>query len=121
MKFDHIGIFVKEIDYGQTELSKVIEIFKKSEIFHDTLLNVSVQFCYDKCGICYELVAPYGENNPVESVLKDNGNILNHIEYKTNKFDETILHFREIGCLPLGPAKAAIAFKGSKVIFSLLH
>ena len=70
MKFDHIGIFVKEIDYGQTELSKVIEIFKKSEIFHDTLLNVSVQFCYDKCGICYELVAPYGENNPVESVLK---------------------------------------------------
>tara|TARA_B100001093_G_scaffold100534_1_gene92597 strand:+ start:1013 stop:1435 length:423 start_codon:yes stop_codon:yes gene_type:complete len=119
VKFDHIGIFVREIKYGRMELANLIDIFEESEIYDDPLLNVSVQFCYDKSKICYELVAPYGDNNPVDGVLKDNGNILNHVAYKTNKFDEKILQYREKGCIPLGPACQAVAFGGARVIFFL--
>ena len=119
MKFDHIGIFVKELNYGRTEIAKVIDISDESEVYNDPVLNVSVQFCYDKSKICYELVAPFGDNNPVDMVLKNNGNTLNHVAYKTNKFDEKILHYREKGCIPLGPASQAVAFGGARVIFFL--
>jgi len=43
----------------------------------------------------------------------------NHIAYKTTQFDEEVLKFREIGCVPLGKAQPALAFNGSRVIFFL--
>lgn len=119
MKFDHIGIFVKDLNYGAIELSKLFEITEKSPIYHDSLIQVAVQFCYDRSGICYELVAPYGDNNPVDAVLNNNGTILNHIAYKTNKFDDMVLSLRDNGCLPLGKPKPAVAFSGSRVVFFL--
>lgn len=119
MKFDHIGIFVKELDFGYQQLSKLFEICNKSIVYHDSLLHVSVQFCYDQHGICYELVAPYGTNSPVNNVINNNTSTLNHIAYKTNGFDESILKLRKTGCIPLGNAQPALAFDGARVIFFL--
>lgn len=119
MKFDHIGIVVKELDFGCEKLSKLFEIGRKSNVYHDALLNVSVQFCYDQYGICYELVAPYGSNSPVDNVLQNSSSTLNHIAYKTNEFDGTISKLRKTGCVPLGIPQPALAFNGSRVIFFL--
>lgn len=119
MKFDHIGVFVKELSYGCNELGKLFEIAHKSDVYNDPLLHVSVQFCYDQCGVCYEIVAPYGDNNPVDVVIKNGSNVLNHIAYKTIQFDEEVLKLRELGCLPLGKAQPAVAFNGARVIFFL--
>jgi hypothetical protein len=33
-------------------------------------------------------------------------------------FEDTIKHFRNSGCVPLGSAKPAVAFGGARVIFS---
>lgn len=119
MKFDHIGIFVKDLNYGYDQLSKLIEIDRKSQVYSDPLLHVLVQFCFDNNGVCYEIVSPYGENNPVDTVLKRGVNILNHIAYKTSQFDDSVLKFRDAGCIPLGKPQPAVAFNGARVIFFL--
>ena len=119
MKFDHIGVFGKELKYGYCQLDKLVDIAHTSKVYNDCLLQVSIQFCYDHCGICYELVAPYGENNPVDLVINNGNNILNHVAYKTTTFDESILKLREDGCVPLVKPKPALAFDGARVIFFL--
>ncbi len=117
MKFDHIGIFVKNLEFGRENISKIFDIKKSSDEFHDKSLKVSMQFFYDKSGIVYEIVAPFGKDNPVDKVLKKNTNILNHVAYKTNEFEKTIDKLRNIGCAPITEAKKALAFNHAKVIF----
>jgi len=119
MNFDHIGIFVKDIKHGLNHLKDIFPIVRCSQEHKDPLLKVIVQFCYDKDGVCYELVAPNGSNNPVDSVLASNSNILNHIAYRSKVFDKTVEDLRKKGCVPLGTAKPAIAFDGARVIFFL--
>lgn len=119
MKFDHIGIFVDELHSGYDKLNQLFGISRKSIIFDDPLLHVSVQFCYDEKGICYELVAPYGADSPVDRVLKNSTTTLNHIAYKTNDFDNKISNLRMAGCVPLGIPQPALAFQGARVVFFL--
>ena len=119
MKFDHIGIFVKNLQFGSKHLTRLFEIKKKTNIIHDPLHKVSVQFFYDKNNICYELVAPKGKKNPVSSILKQNKNILNHVAYKSKNFQKDITKLRKLGCIPLGKPKPARAFKGANIIFFL--
>jgi len=117
MKFDHIGIFSKSLDEGRKHMYNIFEIKKLSQEFHDQSLKVSIQFLTDKSGITYEIVAPFGKNNPVDQVLKKNKNILNHVAYRTKNFSKEIKKLRGAGCAPLGEAKKALAFNYSKVIF----
>ena len=119
MKFDHLGIFVKNIKYGINQFKKIIPIKKINKLIIDKNLGVKIVFIYDNSNICYELVAPYGKKSPVHSVLKQRKNIINHIAYKTQNFEKKIKNFRSKGYIPLGPAKKAKAFNNSKVIFFL--
>ena len=119
VKFDHVGIFVKDIEVGLNQLKNLLPIVHQGEIYKDPLLSVLVQFCYDRDGTCYELVAPFGDDNPVDPILASNNNILNHVAYKSENFEDTINHFRNSGCLPLGSAKPAVAFGGARVQFFL--
>ena len=119
MKFDHIGIFCKNLDFGRNKLKKIFPILNLSEEFHDPLLKVSVQFLYDDSHICYELVAPNGSSNPVDSVLKNKKNMINHIAYKVHDFDSAVKKYRDLGCVPLTSPQPAIAFNGARVIFFL--
>ena len=72
MKFDHIGIFVKDLESGRKYIKSLFPIASESSVIHEPLHKVSVQFFYDINNICYELIAPNGENNPVENSLSDN-------------------------------------------------
>lgn len=119
MKFDHIGIFVKDLEQGCKHMESIFPISSMSKIYEDSNLKVQIQFLYDQDGICYELVAPFGEGNPVESVLSKNINILNHVAYNSINFEKSIEHLRSIGCMPLGPPKQALAFNNARVIFFL--
>ena len=80
MKFNHIGIFVKDIEEGREEISKLLNIKKVSKRYDDENLKVSVQFITDQSSITYEIVAPYGSGNPVDKVLDEKKNVLNHNE-----------------------------------------
>ncbi len=119
MIFDHIGIFVKDIDHGSDELKSYFNIIYESESFRDAKLKVIVKFLYDESNICYEVVAPLGEDNPVEMVLSSGKNILNHLAYKSDNLEKDIERLREKGAIPITKPEPAIAFNGARVIFLL--
>jgi methylmalonyl-CoA/ethylmalonyl-CoA epimerase len=119
MIFDHIGIFVKNLDEGLVRMQDLLPISSVSEVFHDPLLKVSVQFLRDSSGICYELIAPNGIGNPVDSMLDKRHNILNHMAYKVNDLDNRVEQLRQTRCIPLGNPQPAVAFRGARVVFLL--
>ena len=118
MKLHHVGIFVENQKKGLNFFEKIINIKKKSKIILDKNLGVRVRFIYDSKNNCYELVSPYTKNNPVQKILNEKKNIINHFAYKTKEFNNTILKLRKNNCAPLSKPKYAIAFK-KKIIFFL--
>jgi methylmalonyl-CoA/ethylmalonyl-CoA epimerase len=117
--FHHIGFFVKNIQTGYKELSKIIKIKKISKLITDNILLVKILFVIDNNGNRFELVAPNGKGNPVDEVLKKKKNIINHIAYTSDKFDLEVSNLRNQGCIPISAPKKAKAFKGARVIFFL--
>ncbi len=117
MRFNHIGIFVNKIDLGLIELQKIIKIKKKSSLIKDKNLKVKVMFIVDRDNICYELVAPYGKNNPISKTLEKKVNILNHLAYETKNFSNNINKLIRLGYRPITKPTKAKAFKGKKIIF----
>lgn len=118
-KFHHIGLFVKDLAFGLKQLEKVIEIAIVSKVIADENLLVLIQFVTDASGVRYELVAPFGDGNPVESALKAGKNILNHIAYVSHDFDNDIVELSQNGAILLGLPKQAKAFDGRRVCFLL--
>ena len=117
MKFDHIGIFVSDLASGREKMAALLPIVSFSDITEDSLLGVRVQFGVDSSGIRYELVAPYGEKNPVSGVLKAGKNILNHVAYRVPNLDESMKKLQAAGCDQLGQPAPALAFGGANVVF----
>ena len=119
MKFDHIGVFVKSLEFGRSHFESLLPVGRISDPYDEKILKVSAQFIYDLNGICYEIIAPNGEGNPVDAVLKSGKNLLNHVAYKVDDLGKSIEDFRKKGCIPLGLPKASSAFGGANVVFFL--
>lgn len=119
MKFDHIGLFVRDLTNGRETLATILPIGDWTAPLDDPLIRVRVQFGRDRAGIRYELVAPLGPGNPVEGALAGGTNILNHIAYLTPDLDAEVRRQRRAGAVPTGPAQPAVAFGGRRVIFLL--
>ena len=119
MKFHHIGIFVDSIETGIDEMSRIYEIEHIGKTIEDSLIGVNIVFLKDSSGINYELVAPFGDDSPVTGVLKRGHGFLNHLAYTTDQFDNQLRNLRNLGVIPLGPAKKAVAFNGRRVVFLL--
>lgn len=118
LKFHHIGIFVKSINKAEKVLLKTLSLKKTSKIFKDKTLKVKVRFYKDQKNICYEIIEPYGANNPVTGSLIRKTNILNHIAYKTEDLDETIKNLRKQNYLQISQIVYSQAFK-KKIVFLL--
>lgn len=119
MIFDHIGLFVPDLETGREKLSALLPITGLSEPIADATLKVKVQFCTDANGIRYELVAPNGPGNPVSGVLERGKAVLNHVAYRVSDLKGETRRLRQEGAMPLGPARPAVAFDGCLVMFFL--
>lgn len=119
MLFHHLGIFVKNIEDGKRLLSETIPIRKWDRTLEDPGLHVSVCFGMDVSGIRYELVAPFGEPNPVSGVLANGRNILNHVAYSVGDMERAMEMLRSTGAIPMGTPQPAVAFGGANVAFFL--
>lgn len=117
MIFHHIGIFTSDLNNGRIKLSSILPIQSVSEPIEDPGLKVQIQFCTDTSGICYELVAPLGDNNPVSGILLSGKAIINHVAYTVLDIDEASKKLRESGCIPISQARPALAFENRRVIF----
>lgn len=119
MIFDHIGLFVSDLEDGRRKLAGMLPIIEYSEPIDDAGLKVRVQFATDSSRIRYELVAPFGEGNPVSGVLMTGKAILNHVAYRVSGLPAAGERLRQEGAIPLGPARPALAFGSRPVIFYL--
>lgn len=117
MKFHHIGLFVADLDAGRRHLQGLLPIAATSAVIEDAGLKVRVQFCTDQSGVRYELVAPFGESNPVDGALASGKGILNHVAYTVADLDAALTAVRAQGCIPLGRPQPAVAFGGQRVMF----
>lgn len=117
MKFNHIGVFVESLEFGRLHLSSILEIKKWSEPIMDETQGVIVQFGYCSSNICYELIAPNADINPVSKVLKDGKGILNHIAYKVDNIDKTIRHLESLNSILISGPVEAKAFSNKKIAF----
>ena len=114
--FNHIGIFVKNIKSSEKYINVFIEKKKSSKIILDKQLGIKAKLYYDKKKICYELVEPYGKNNPVSGFLKRGTNILNHVAYTSNLLDETLHELRTNKFMQISEINYSKLFK-SRIVF----
>lgn len=119
MIFDHVGLFVPDLETGRDRLAALLPIRAAGEPIDDPGLKVRVQFLTDASGLRYELVAPLGEGNPVAPVLASGKAILNHVAYRVADLEHEARRLRRAGSVPLGPARPAAAFGGAPVMFFL--
>ena len=117
MTFHHIGIFTSDLDIGMAKLSSIIPIQSVSQPIEDSGLKVKIQFCTDTSGVCYELVAPFGDNNPVSGILLSGKAIINHVAYTVTDINIASKKLRKSGCIPISQARPALAFENRRVIF----
>jgi len=59
------------------------------------------------------------QSSGMRQVLKRGHGFLNHLAYTTEQFDNQLRNLRNLGMIPLGPAKKAVAFNGRRVVFLL--
>jgi methylmalonyl-CoA/ethylmalonyl-CoA epimerase len=117
MKFDHIGIVVRDPDSGRDMLSAAFLITRWTPVFEDPINDVFVQFGLDPSGICYETVAPRSAESPVRRALEDGVNIVNHTAYLVEDLAHQATRLREAGFLPISAPKPAIAYGNKPIQF----
>ena len=117
MKFDHIGVFVSTIDLGRKYLESILHITNWTDAIEDPKQKVIVQFGFDKSGIRYEIIAPCGEGNPVQTLLLQSKNILNHVAYNVENIDIEIKRLQRERCILISGPSPAIAFNNNKIAF----
>ena len=119
MNFDHVGVFVRDIEEAKTKLEAILPVRTWGQVFDDDILHARICFGEDPGGLRYELVAPLGSPNPVSGILESGRNILNHIAYRVPNLAIAAETLRATGAVPTGPPKPAIAFGGALVMFFL--
>jgi methylmalonyl-CoA/ethylmalonyl-CoA epimerase len=117
MQFDHIGIFVSGLAAGRTHLENILQVTNWTDPVDDPIQKVSVQFGTDRSGTRYELVAPCGENNPVEPLLAQSKNIINHVAYLTDDLDAEISRLQKERCILVSGPSPAKAFDNRRIAF----
>lgn len=116
LSFNHIGLFVKNIKKSEKYIAPFLKLNKKKIIF-DKKLKIKVKLYFDNKKICYELVEPYGKNNPVSGFLKRGSNILNHIAYSTKNFGLAITSLKKKNFMQISKINYSKVFKGKIVFF----
>ena len=119
MKFNHIGIIVKDLTLGLNFFKSFLEINNITKTIVDEDLGVNIKFFKDSTGVQYELISPLNNKSPITQALIQNKNILNHVAYTSKNFDLDMKNIRKNQSIILGPPKKAKAFNNARVVFFL--
>jgi methylmalonyl-CoA/ethylmalonyl-CoA epimerase len=89
------------------------------KVIEDIGIGVKVLFGQDATGVRYELVAPIDDQSIISNYLNTKDNMLHHLAYTVDKFDEKYFELRNLRLMPLSAPMPATAFGGRKVAFFL--
>lgn len=117
MKFDHIGVVMKNLERGRQVLADVLNVQEWTPEITDPINGVRLQFGRDPSGICYELLEPLGVESPVYPALAERRAILNHVAYLVDDLEAGAARLAKAKCARSGDPKPAIAYGGRRIQF----
>ena len=119
MRFHHVGIAVHNIAEAAPWWTTVNGFHEASNIIHDPLQKVRVQFLETTEGFRVELVEPAADDSPVRRYLDGPNGGMYHICYEVEDLEATVAEWRGRGAFPVTKPLPAVAFAGRRIIFLL--
>ena len=120
MRFHHIGYATANIDRFVEEFFRpVFAPLAISDKVSDPIQRVTVCFARMQGDAVIELVEPYGENSPVDSIIGSSRGGVYHLCYEVDDLDHELTRCRKKRCMPVGKPVPAAAFGGRRVVFLL--
>lgn len=110
MKFDHIGVVVKDLVVGRALIGETFCIESWTSEYHDPLQDVFAQFGRCSSGLCYEIIAPASAGSPVSRTLQERQNPLHHIGYLVEDLAQEEARLAAAGFVAAGPPKYGVVF-----------
>tara|TARA_A100000164_G_C21313789_1_gene498873 strand:+ start:137 stop:532 length:396 start_codon:yes stop_codon:yes gene_type:complete len=117
MKFHHIGIIVKDINYGLKFYRNIFLKLKVSNTIIDKKIGVKIKFLSGKNNVLIELISPYGKFSPIKNLINQKKAIINHLAYKVRNLDNQMTILKKKKCLQISNPIPAKAFNGKRVVF----
>jgi len=120
MRFHHIGYATANIDRFVEEFFRpVFAPLAISDKVSDPIQRVTVCFARMQGDAVIELVEPYGENSPVDSIIGSSRGGVYHLCYEVDDLDHELTRCRKKRCMPVGKPVPAAPFGGRRVVFLL--
>lgn len=117
MKFDHVGLVVKDLAKARVSLASTLGIQEWTDEVDDYVNGVRIQFGRDGSGLQYELLEPLGAESPVAEALAMRRAILNHVAYVVEDLAAGVERLVSAGCVAMTVPKPAIAYGGRLIQF----
>jgi methylmalonyl-CoA/ethylmalonyl-CoA epimerase len=117
MRLHHTGVVVRDIRAHGERYSSTLGLSAKTEIFHDPIQKVRVQFWGgEDSDSLVELIEPTGEDSPVWRAAR-NGGGPEHLCYETADIESTLQQALDKGAALVRALAPAVAFGGRRVAF----
>jgi methylmalonyl-CoA/ethylmalonyl-CoA epimerase len=116
-KLLHLGVAVPSLDPATESLSALFGYRVVAGPFEDPIQKVAVNFLstsgLDAAEI--ELIAPLGEDSPIQSMLAKNGGGAYHLCFETLDIEAALTHAESQGCVVVARPVPAVAFGGRRI------
>lgn len=117
MRLHHTGVVVRDIKAQGEKYTSVLGLSPKTEIFHDPLQKVRVQFWGgEESDSLVELIEPTGEDSPVWRASQKGGGP-EHLCYETTDIERMVLQALDNGAALVQELAPAVAFDGRRIAF----
>jgi methylmalonyl-CoA/ethylmalonyl-CoA epimerase len=116
-KLLHVGVAVPTLGPTTELLSDLLGYRVVSGPFDDPIQKVRVIFLAksDRDAAEIELIAPLGEDSPIQSMMAKSGGGAYHLCFETSDLDGALEHARKNGCIVVSSPVPAVAYQGRRI------
>jgi methylmalonyl-CoA/ethylmalonyl-CoA epimerase len=116
VRFHHVGYATDNIDrFVEDFFRPVFAPIAISDKISDRIQRVTVCFARMQGDAVIELVEPFGENSPVDSIIGSSRGGVYHLCYEVEDLDREVVRCRQKRCMPLSKPVPAAAFGGRRM------
>jgi methylmalonyl-CoA/ethylmalonyl-CoA epimerase len=116
MRLHHVGIVAENLEDTGAAYARALGLVPDSEIFHDPVQKVRVQFWRDEETSLVELIEPAAPDSPVWRELRKGGG-LNHLCYEVDDIGRQVEEAVAGGAILAVAPVPAVAFSGRQIAF----
>ena len=116
-KLLHVGVAVPSLGPAAEALTDLFGYKVVSGPYDDPIQKVTVLFLAktERDVAEIELIAPLGEDSPIQSMLAKSGGGAYHLCFETNDIDGALEHAKKNGCIVVSAPVPAVAFEGRRI------